>query len=186
MSAKASLRTMGLIAAAAAALLVTACSVTTSTSTSTSTTPASSPASSAPAHLSAADLAWIESITQLHQRVDKPFRASTINMTRAKMKELGGALRSCQRELGQMAPPSSRLQSAYALVQQACRTYAKGARCFKKEASVSDAAGAVIAGTAEERIARRAGACGFAAQGNGSNLMSEAEAMASAIRAQFP
>jgi uncharacterized protein (DUF305 family) len=184
MSAKASLRTMGLIAAAATALLVTACSVT--TSTSTSTTPAGSPASSAPAHLSAADLAWIQSITQLHQQVDKPFRASTINMTRAKMKELGGALRSCQRELGQMAPPSSRLQPAYAKVQQACRTYAKGARCFKKEASVSDAAGAVIAGTAEERIARRADACGFAAEGNGSNLMSEAEAMASAIRAQFP
>lgn len=67
--------------------------------------------------------------------------------------------------------PSPRLQPVYELVKKGVRYLRQGARCFAREASVSDAAGAVIAGTREERIQRRADACGFAAEGNGSNLM---------------
>jgi len=71
------------------------------------------------------------------------------------------------------------------LVQKACRTYDKGARCFAKAASVSDAAGATIAGTPQARTQRRSLSCAFAAQGNGSNVLGEAEAKAAAIKAQF-
>lgn len=184
MPAMTSPRALGFIAAAATALLVSGCGGTTTTSI-TPTHP-TTPASSAPAPMTAADLAWIQSITKLHQQIDKPFQASSVTLTRAKIREFGRALRSCQRELDQTGPPSARLQPAYVLVQQACGIYTKGARCFAKAASVVDAAGGVIAGTAAERIARRTEACGFAAQGNGSNLMTEAEAKASDIRAQYP
>jgi hypothetical protein len=106
-------------------------------------------------------------------------------MIRAKMSELGNKLRACSRELRQIGPPSDRLQPVYVLVQKACRTYDKGARCLAKAASVSDAAGATIAGTPQARTQRRSLSCGLAAQGNGSNLLAQAEAQAAAIQAQF-
>jgi hypothetical protein len=182
MPAMTSARALGFIAVAATALVMTGCGVT----TTTSTTPTRGTAtSSAPAPMTAADLAWIQSITELHQQVDKHF-GTNIYMTRAKMRELSRALRSCQRELGQIGSPSTHLQRAYVLVQQACAVYVKGARCFAKAASVTAGDGSVVAGTREERISSRAQACGFAALGNGGNLMTEAEAKASQIRAQYP
>jgi hypothetical protein len=42
-----------------------------------------------------------------------------------------------------------------------------------------------VAGTVEARIQNRSLSCGFAAQGNGSNLLSAAEAKAAAIKVQF-
>jgi hypothetical protein len=180
MKAITSSRAAGLVIAVAIAVLAAGCGGTSTTSPTLSRSPSSSAAA-----LTAADLAWIQAITELHSKIDKPFMASSINMTRAKMIELGDSLRTCRRELNRIGTPSPRLQPVYELVKKACDTYAKGARCFAREASVSDAAGAVIAGTREERIQRRADACGFAAEGNGSNLMTEAEAKAAEIRAQF-
>jgi hypothetical protein len=148
-------------------------------------TAASTPAPTA-TPLTAAELAWIAGVTSLHHKVDKPFRASSMTMTRAKMTELGNALRACGRELRRMGAPGTRLQPVYVKVTKACRALNKGARCFAKAASVSDAAGATVAGTAEARIQNRSLSCGFAAQGNGSNLLSDAEAQAAAIKAQFP
>ena len=182
MSAITGPRALGLVITVVIAVLATGCSG----PKTLSPAPSGSPSSSAPAPMTAADLAWIQAITQMHNKIDKPFMASRINMTRAKMSQLADSLRSCGRKLSQIGLPSARLQPAYALVNKACRIYANGARCFAREASVSDAAGAVIAGTPQERIQRRADRCGFAAQGNGSNLMSEAEAKAAGIRAQFP
>lgn len=182
MSAITGPRTLGLVIAVVIAVLATGCG----SPKTPSPAPSGSPSSSAPAPMTAADLAWIQAITQMHKKIDKPFMAGSINMTRAKMNELGHSLRSCKRELSRIGSPSARLQPAYALVNKACHIYAKGARCFAREASVSDAAGGVITGSPEERIQRRADACGFAAQGNGSNLMTEAEAKAAEIRAQFP
>jgi hypothetical protein len=46
-------------------------------------------------------------------------------------------------------------------------------------------AGGTVAGTVEARIQNRSLSCGFAAQGNGSNLLSAAEAKAAAIKVQF-
>ena len=154
--------------------------------TTTSSAPAPSTAASTPttAPMTAAELAWATAITNLHKKIDKPFSAGSINMTRAKMTGLGNTLRACSRELQTIGPPSTRLQPVYVLVQKACRTYDKGAQCFARAASVSDAAGATIAGTPQARTQRRSLSCGFAAQGNGSNLLGQAEAKAEAIKAQ--
>ena len=135
--------------------------------------------------LTAAELAWITAVTNLHHKVDKPFRASSMTMTRAKMTELGNALRACGRELRRMSPPGTRLQPVYVQVSKACQALGRGARCFAKAASVSDAAGGTVAGTVEARIQNRSLSCGFAAQGNGSNLLSGAEEQAAAIKAQY-
>lgn len=143
------------------------------------------PSTATPAPMTAAELAWVKTVTDLHKKIDKPFMVGSINMTRAKMSGLGNKLRACSRELRKIGPPSDRLQPVYVLVQKACRTYDKGVRCFAKAASVSDAAGATIAGTPQARTQRRSLSCGFAAQGNGSNLLGEAEAKAAAIKAQF-
>jgi hypothetical protein len=61
--------------------------------------------------------------------------------------------------------------------------YDQGAKCFATAARVSDAGGAVIAGTPEERTQKQAMDCGFAAQGDGGNLLSDAEAKGEAIQA---
>ena len=135
--------------------------------------------------LTAAELAWITAVTNLHHKVDKPFRASSMTMTRAKMTELGNALRACHRELRRMGAPGTRLQPVYVMVTKACRALDRGARCIAKAASVSDAGGGTVAGTVEARIQNRSLSCGFAAQGNGSNLLSEAEAKAAAIKVQL-
>ena len=164
------------------AVLASGCAGHTATSPGPST--AASTATSAP--MTAAELAWVKAVTNLHKKIDKPFMAGSMNMTRVKMTGLGSKLRSCSRELQQIGPPSDRLQPVYELVQKACRTYDKGARCFAKAASVSDAAGATIAGTPQARTQRRSLSCAFAAQGNGSNLLGEAEAKAAAIKAEFP
>jgi hypothetical protein len=135
--------------------------------------------------MTAAELAWVKAVTNLHKKIDKPFMVGSINMTRAKMSELGHALRACSRGLRKIGSPGDRLQPVYVLVQKACRTYDKGARCFARAASVSDAAGGTVAGTPQARTQRRSMSCGFAAQGNGSNLLGEAEVKAAAIKAQF-
>src|SRR5215472_8413389 len=135
--------------------------------------------------LTAAELAWITALTNLHHKVDKPFGASSMTMTRAKMTELGNAQRACHRGLRRMGAPGTRLQPVYVMVTKACQTLDRGARCFAKAASVSDAAGATVAGTVQARIQNRSLSCGFAAQGNGSNRLSDAEAKAAAIKAQF-
>ena len=147
-------------------------------------TAASTPAPTA-TPLTAAELAWITGVTRLHHKVDKPFGASSMTMTRAKMTELGNALRSCGRELHQMGAPGTRLQPVYVMVAKACQALDRGARCFAKAASVSDASGGTVAGTVAARIQSRSLSCGFAAQGNGSNRLSEAEAKAAEIKAQF-
>jgi len=171
--------------AAAAVLAVLASGCAGHATTSSAPAPSTAASTPTPAPMTTAELAWVTAVTNLHKKIDKPFSAGSINMTRAEMTELGNTLRDCSRELQTIGPPSDRLQPAYVLVQKACRTYNKGARCFARAASVSDAAGATIAGTPQARTQRRSLSCGFAAQGNGSNLLGQAEAKAAAIKAQF-
>jgi len=181
MSAISGPRAFRFAAAVVLAVLASGCAGHTATSPGHST----APSTATPAPMTAAELAWVKAVTDLHKKIDKPFMVSSINMTRAKMSGLGNKLRACSRGLRTIGPPSDRLQPVYALAQKACRTYDKGARCFARAASVSDAAGATIAGTPQARTQRRSLSCGFAAQGNGSNLLGEAEAKAAAIKAQF-
>src|SRR5215475_711537 len=170
--------------AAAVMLAVLASGCAGHTTTSPSPAPSTAAGTPTPTPMTTAELAWITAVTKLHKKIDKPFRASSINMTRATMTGLGNSLRACSRELQKIGPPSDRLQPVYVQVQKACRTYNKGARCFAKAASVSDASGATIAGTPQARTQRRSLSCGFAAQGNGSNQFGQAEAKAAAIKAQ--
>ena len=181
MSAISGSRAFGFAAAVVLAVLASGCAG----HTATSPGPSAAASTPAPAPMTAPELAWVKAVTTLHKKIDKPFTAGTINMTRAKMTGLGNKLRACSRELRKIGPPSDRLQPVYALAQKACRTYDKGARCFARAAGVSDASGATIAGTPQARTQRRSLSCGFAAQGNGSNLLGQAEAKAAAIQAQL-
>jgi hypothetical protein len=115
------------------------------------------------------------------EKIDKPFASHNLYMTREKMTQLRTAMRGCSRELRRIGVPSGRLQPVYALVKRACRTYDKAARCFARAVSVSDASGATFAGTPQDRIQRRSLSCGFAAQGNASNRLGDAESHAQLI-----
>ena len=172
-------RTVRLVIAVVVAVLVAGCA-------GGKPAPTRSTPSSTPTPMTAAELAWVKAITELHQQIDKPFMPTNLIMTRAKMRQLRDTMRSCQRELRLIGSPGERLQPAYVLVTKACQTYSEGARCFARAARVSDASGAVEAGTPQERIQRRALDCGFAAYGNGSNILGEAETKAAEIRARYP
>jgi hypothetical protein len=147
--------------------------------------PTSSPSPTA-TPMTAAEREWVAGIVHLQRKIDKPFTARAMTMTRAKMTQLERAAGGCSRKLRRMGVPSSRLQSAYATAKKACRTYQKAARCFTRAASVSGIDGGTFAGTPQERIQRRSLACGFAAQGNASNRFSNAIAAAQYIEAQNP
>jgi hypothetical protein len=136
--------------------------------------------------MTAAERDWVAGIAHLQKKIDKPFTARAMTMTRAKMTQLGNATGGCSRKLRRMGVPSSRLESVYAMAKKACRVYEKAARCFARAASVSGIDGATFAGTPQERIQRRSLSCGFAAQGNASNRFSDATAAARYIEAQNP
>jgi len=122
------------------------------------------------------ELAWLDAITNLHAKIDEPFLPSEINLTQAAMVSLGNALGECSPELARIGSPTERLQPVYALVAEACAQYDEGAKCFDTAARVSDRSGAVVAGTPEEQTQTSALDCGLAAQGDGGNLLTEAEA----------
>lgn len=136
--------------------------------------------------MTAAEREWIAGIAHLQKKIDKPFTARAMTMTRAKMTQLERAAGGCSPKLRRMGVPSSRLESVYAMARNACRTYEKAARCFARAAKVSGIDGGTFAGTPQERIQRRSLACGFAAQGNASNRFGAATAAAQYIEAQNP
>ncbi len=149
------------------------------TTTTTTAAPTATPTTVPP--MTAEELAWLKAITRLHKRIDNAVQQE-ITLTRAKMVQLGNALGTCSRELRRIGSPSDRLEPVYVIVKKACRTLDKGAKCFATAARVSDASGAVLAGSPEERTQRRATDCGFAAHGNGSNLLSDAESKGAEIK----
>jgi hypothetical protein len=101
------------------------------TPASARSTAASTPAPTA-TPLTATELAWITAVTNLHHKADKPFHASSMTMTRAKMTELGNALRACHRGLRRMGAPGTRLQPVYVMVNKAFRTLDRGAGASPK------------------------------------------------------
>jgi hypothetical protein len=127
------------------------------------------------------ELAWLEAVRIMREKIDEPFMVPEITLTRAAMASFGSALEECSRELARIGSPSERLQPVYALVAEACAAHDEGVECFDTAASVSDQSGAVIEGTPEAQTQSRALDCGFAAQGNGSNLLIKAEARGNEI-----
>jgi len=168
-------------------LLVGGCADQTATSTaaSTATTPTTTvaPTTTTVGSTTLTEGAWLKAVTNLHTQLDKPFTGS-INMTRAKMIELENTMRACSRELARIGSPSNRLQPVYVIVKKACRSYDKGAQCFATAARFSDASGGVVVGTPEERTQKQAMDCGFAAHGDGGNLLADAEVKGEEIKAK--
>ncbi len=181
--ATASRRAAGITVTVVLALLACGCATHQARSPAASGRATSSPSPSA-TPMTAAELAWVAAVTHLQKKIDKPFGPHNLYMTREKMTQLGTTLRGCSRELRRIGVPSGRLQPVYALVKRACRTYDKAARCFARAANVSDASGATFAGTPQDRIQRRSLSCGFAAQGNASNRLGDAQSQAQLIESQ--
>jgi hypothetical protein len=124
--------------------------------------------------MTAKELAWLKSVETLHKKIDKVFtKEGSVFLTHAKMTEYANTLRSCTRELARIGAPSDRLRPVYTIVKKACRTYDKGAKCWATAISVSDVGG----GVTEPNLpaSRRAVDCAHEAQGNGSNLLNDAE-----------
>ena len=132
--------------------------------------------------MTAEELAWLKAVTTLRKKIDKVFMATgAVYITRAKLTSYAGTLRSCSRELARIGSPGDRLEPAYVVVKKACRTFDKGAKCFDKAISVSSVGGAVT-GEANARTFEQSLDCGHEAQGNGSNLLADAEAKGGAIK----
>ncbi len=130
--------------------------------------------------MTAEELAWLKAVAKLHTMIDKPFtQEGPVFLTRAKMASYANTLRSCSRTLARIGSPSHRLQPVYVMVKQACRMFDKGAKCWDAAIRVNGAA----LGTADARTFDRSAQCGDEAQGNGSNLLAEAEAKGEEIKA---
>jgi hypothetical protein len=147
----------------------------------TSTTVA--PTTTTVAPMTVEELAWLKAVTRQRKKVNKVFSATgAVYLTRAKMTQYMNVLRSGSRELARIGSPSDRLEPVYVLVKKARRNYDKGASCWAKAISVSDLSGAVT--EANLRTFDRSIACGHDAQGNGSNLLVDAEEKGKAISAK--
>jgi hypothetical protein len=167
-------------------LLVSGCagqteeSTTAAQATTTATTVA--PTTTVPP-MTAEELAWLKAVTSMHKKIDKVFmKEGSVYITRAVLTSYANLLRSCGRTLARIGSSSDRLKPVYVLVTKACRTFEKGAKCFDKAISVSDASGGVT--TANLRTFERSNDCGHAAAGNGSNLLTDAETKGAAIEAR--
>jgi len=147
----------------------------------TTNTPTPTPTKTGPGPMTAAELAWLTAVQKTHAKIDTTFRRTT-NLTRAAMLSLSSSLGECRRMLRRIGQGTVRLRPVLALVNKACAQFDKGAKCWATAARVSDAGGAVEAGTPAERTQSQAIACGTAGYGDGSNLLTDAEAKAEEIK----
>ena len=146
----------------------------------TSTTVAPTTTTIAP--MTAEELAWLKAVTSQRKKINKVFSATgEVYLTRAKMTQYMNALRSGSRGLARIGSPSDRLEPVSVLVKKARRSYDKGASCWAKAIGVSDVGGGVT--EANLRTFDRSIDCGHEAQGNGSNLLVDAEEKGKAISA---
>jgi hypothetical protein len=148
---------------------------TTSTGTSPVTTASTTAAPTTPTVLpmTAEELAWLEAITRLHKKIDKAFSAQSVTLTPAKLRSWETVMRSCSRELARLGSPSERLEPVRALVQKACKQFDKGAACFAVAARNLNSGSTTV----EQKLN-----CGTNAQGDGNNLLGEAEAKGEEIK----
>jgi hypothetical protein len=164
-------------AAVVVALLVAGCAGKEAATTATSPPSTAASATTAPAttttsaSMTGAELVWLEGIGKLHTKIDKVLTDAPSNMTASTMGTLSSKLRGCSRDLARLGAPTDRLQPVYKLAKSGCAQYDKAAKCFATAASI----GAPVAGTAQEKAFNQALECGFAAPGNGSKLLADAE-----------
>jgi hypothetical protein len=174
-----------------AAVLVAACGGSAATSTpgaatstsstsssSTTTTPSPTATTPAPVPMTAEELAWLAAIAKLHQNMDKAFRKEgSVTLTPNLLRSWAKTMLSCSQELARIGPPSARLQPVGALAQQACKIFATGAACYAAVVPVLDSPSQSARKLVDEKLN-----CGTNAQGDGSNLLGEAEAKGKEIQ----
>ncbi len=186
MPANASRSAARLVATVLLVLLVGGCAGKTATKTATSKpgTTTAAPTTTTVPPMTAEELAWLKAVTKMHKTIDKAFaQEGNVFLTRAKMTSYASTLRGCSRLLARIGSPSDRLQPVYVMVKKACRTFDKGAACWDAAIGVSGPDGGVT-GTANERTFERSSQCGGEAQGNGSNLLTDAEAKGEEIKTE--
>jgi hypothetical protein len=136
--------------------------------------------------LDAEELAWLKAVSGVRTKAEKSMQAEVGGqVTRAVLVESSRKLAAWSRQLRQIGSPSGRLQPAYTLVRRVIRTYDKGTKCFARAAGAVSASGAVVAGTPEERIFEEGWDCGYAAIGNGTNLLYKADAKGEELKAKY-
>ena len=125
------------------------------------------------------ELLWLQAVEQLLPKMNKVFNAAPTNLTSSALASLAHQVRGCNRELARIGSPSARLQPVYELVQQACREYDKGAKCFEDAARMgSPLPSSAVVQKFEQKVS-----CGFAASGPGGMPLAQAQIKASEIKA---
>lgn len=125
------------------------------------------------------ELLWLQAVEQLLPKMNKVFNAAPTNLTSSALASLAHQVRGCSRELARIGSPSARLQPVYELVQQACREYDKGAKCFEDAARM----GSPLPSSAAVQKFEQKVSCGFAASGPGGMPLAQAQIKASEIKA---
>lgn len=125
------------------------------------------------------ELLWLQAVEQLLPKMNRVFGAAPTNLTSSALASLAHQVRGCSRELARIGSPSARLQPVYELVQQACREYDKGAKCFEDAARMGSPLPSPAAGRKFEQKVN----CGFAASGSGGLPLAQAQVKASEIKA---
>jgi hypothetical protein len=124
--------------------------------------------------MTAEELAWLQAITRLHKKIDKAFSAQSVTLTPSKLRSWETVMRSCSRELVRLGSPGERLEPVRVLVQKACRQFDKGAACFEVAGRNLNSGSPAV----EQKLN-----CGTNAEGDGSNLLSDAESKGEEIKA---
>jgi hypothetical protein len=138
----------------------------------TSAAPTTKPAVVATGPLTGDELVWLDGIAALHKTMDNVLNSAPQPITTDSMRPLAQQLASCTAALDRLGPPTQRMQPVYDLAKQGCAQYEKAAGCFTTAADL----GTVVAGSADAQKQKQAEDCAFAAPGEGSKLLADAEA----------
>jgi hypothetical protein len=170
------------VAATVLALLVAGCgggtakpAAAASTHPTTSTpTPTPTPTKTGPGPMTAAELAWLGSVNRMAASIDA-IAGQKMNLTRTKMLSLSNLFGECRRVMRRIGQGTARLRPVLTLVNKACATFDRGAKCLATAAQVSNADGEVVAGSPEEQTQKQSIECSTAAFTDGSKTLSEAQ-----------
>jgi len=137
----------------------------------------------APEPITAAETAWRTQVSDYAERVDADLGRSG-RLTHAVMRRSAKLYAGCASMLEQAGDPG-RLAPVAPQVERACARLAKAARLLTQAVAASDAGGAVVAGTPEERRFDRALNGAFEAAGNAQYDLQRALEKAAAIEAEL-
>jgi hypothetical protein len=137
----------------------------------------------APEPITAAEAAWRERVRAYATRLDADISRSG-RITHASMRRSARLYSACAPMLERAGDPG-RFAPLEPQVERACTRLAKAARLFGQAVAVSDAGGAVVAGTPEEAQFTRALNGAFEAAGNAQYALQRALEKAAAIETEL-